>query len=532
MALDAIIISDSGEDSMSASNPLKLKLDGKIANIQTVKNFLKHQGSIKEPIEDDGVRSWSSAPKLNGLYLFSYLSQNQFQVAFVNSYYEEKKKFHKLLSENPCAVIISTTFIHSKQSLYNLAQDIRAIAPDITIIAGGPFIYLSYRMLQRSSDRNYETQTAKKDFLFLNIDSEPSVDLYIISPRGEQMLCKTLECIKGSRSFENIPNSARLSGAAYLFTPQVDDIADTPDVRINWNFFHDDIFKAGVLPMQASHGCPYRCAFCNFTKDRRLMYLKPFEQLIGELETVSNCGAQYVWFVDDNFRLGKNDLNAICRGLIDHGSPINWMSFMRASTLENVDAASLRQSGCIEVQLGIESADSQILENMNKQSNPELYEKVITKLLAAGINCSCYFIFGFPGETDETAQRTVEFIKRIDSLNTDGFVAWSIFPFILSPLSPIYEMEMRQKYQLEGYMGHWKHITMDSQKASSAVLKAFMEIENSGPIYRGDNLDTILSLIPSKRKKFHAIRHRLAKLALNGRLDSSEIIKSFAGIFP
>ena len=98
-------------------------------------------------------------------------------------------------------------------------------------------------------------------------------------------------------------------------------------------------------------------------------------------------------------------------------------------------------------------------------------------------------------------------------------------------MSPIYEMEMRQKYQLEGYMRHWKHITMDSQKALSILLKAFMEIENSGPIYRGDNLDTIFSLIPSKRKKFHATRHRLAKSALNGRIDASEIVKSFAGIF-
>jgi hypothetical protein len=125
--------------------------------------FQIHQGRIKSPIENDDVKSWSSAPKLNGIYLFSYLNQNQFQVGLINSYCEEKKKFIKLLNDNPRAFIISTTFIHNKQSLCGLVQDIRALAPDIFIIVGSPFIYLSYMMLQKSSDRNYETQAAKKD---------------------------------------------------------------------------------------------------------------------------------------------------------------------------------------------------------------------------------------------------------------------------------------------------------------------------------------------------------------------------------
>jgi anaerobic magnesium-protoporphyrin IX monomethyl ester cyclase len=530
MAIDAIIISDSQEDSVSGSNPLKLKLQGRVANIQVVNNYLRHQGKIKLPIKYDGMKSWSSAPKLNGLFLFSYLNQNKFQVALVNSYYEEKKKFINLLNENPRAVIISTTFIHNKKSLCNVAKDIRALAPDVFIIVGGPFIYLSYMMLQRSSDRDYDTQSAKEDLLFLNIDNEPSVDLYIISPRGEKTLCKTLKCLIENRSIGGIPNSARLSGETYIFTSRIDDVSDAPEVYIDWNSLPNNFFQTGALPMQASNGCPYRCTFCNFNKDRRLLYIKPSEQLICEMESVSNHGAQYIWFVDDNFRLGRGDLDAFCRSIISRGISLKWMSFMRASTLENVNAKLLRQSGCIEVQLGLESADPQILKNMNKRSTPELYEKTIRKLLSAGINCSCYFIFGFPGETDETAQRTVEFIKRIDSLNSEGYVAWSIFPFILSPLSPIYENEMRQKYHLTGYMKHWKHSSMDSKRALYIVLKAFMEIENSGAIYRGDNLDILNSLDYYKRKEFQVIRHRLSKLALNGRIDSNEIVESFAGI--
>ena len=82
---------------------------------------------------------------------------------------------------------------------------------------------------------------------------------------------------------------------------------------------------------------------------------------------------------------------------------------------------------------------------MNKRASTELYEKVLHNTLAAGINCSCYLIFGFPGETEASAERTIAFMKQFDNASYDGTIAWSIFPFVLAPLSPIYEPEARKK---------------------------------------------------------------------------------------
>jgi radical SAM superfamily enzyme YgiQ (UPF0313 family) len=207
------------------------------------------------------------------------------------------------------------------------------------------------------------------------------------------------------------------------------------------------------------------------------------------------------------------------------------MSFIRASSLKKVDIELLRRSGCIEVQLGLESADPQILRNMNKKATPELYAEVVGKSLAAGINCSCCFLFGFPGETEESSLRTIEFIKSIEHPQYEGIMTWSIFPFILAPLSPIYEYENRKRYGLTGYMQNWKHNTMDSNKARKEVKKAFLELDNSGPIYNGDNLDMLVDLAPSKRKKFVAIRHRLSKLAMKHSLKKQDIIQAFSEVF-
>jgi radical SAM superfamily enzyme YgiQ (UPF0313 family) len=299
------------------------------------------------------------------------------------------------------------------------------------------------------------------------------------------------------------------------------------DYPIDWAAIPDPIFRSGVLPIQASGGCPYNCAFCNFTKDHQLKWVKPVDRIVAEMKALAERGARYVWFVDDNFRLGKRDLEAVCRRFIDERIDLRWMTFIRASTLDKIDPGVLRQAGCIEVQLGLESADPQILKNMNKKATPELYDRVLKKLLKAGINCSCYFIFGFPGETEESAQRTRDFIISYDNGIYDGSLSWSMFPFMLAPLSPIYEREARTKYGLSGYMNKWKHATMNSEQAREQVLKTFLEIENSGPIYRGDNQDIIRGMQPGMRIQFYAMRHKLSKMALTGELSEEKMIQSF-----
>ena len=530
MALDAIIIADSGEDSLSGTNPLRLSLDGKTAFIQVIANYLKNEGQVVPPVEGDARMSWSSAPKLNGIYLLSYLTRHGFDVELVDRYYDERDRFSHLLEQSPRSVIISTTFIHSKQALRKLVNDIRALAPDVFIIAGGPFIYLSYLILQRSREQNYETAAALDDFLFLNNNDEPSVNLSIISLRGEQILCEALENIKSNQSLDAVPNSARLNGGRYSFGSRIDDISDAEKVVIDWGSLPDRVFESGVVSMQASNGCPYNCTFCNFTKDRRLLFMKPLDELISELKAVLERGVRYVWFADDNFRLGRGDLHSVLERFIEEELPILWMSFIRASTLKNVNGELLRRSGCIEAQLGLESSDQKVLQNMNKKASPKLYSDVVRNLLGSGVNCSSYFIFGFPGETEETAARTREFIKSIEHPELEGVLSWSMFPFILSPMSPIYEPEMRKKYGLTGYMQNWKHRTMDSGRAMEHIRKTFLELEDSGPVSRGDNLDMLFELAPYQRKKLIALRHKFSKLAMTDHLSKDDLILSFGKV--
>ena len=68
---------------------------------------------------------------------------------------------------------------------------------------------------------------------------------------------------------------------------------------------------------------------------------------------------------------------------------------------------------------------------------------------------------------------------------------------------------------------------MNSDEAKAHIMQTFFEIENSGPIYRGDNQDIFSKIGPQARKKFEATRHLLSKAAVSGQLNKTDILHAF-----
>lgn len=525
--MDVIVIADSGSESVSGTSQLKLMVDDHVATIQAIKNFLDHNGKVVGPVTGEGISNWSSSLKLNGIFLYSYLSSQGFDVGLINNYYDEKDHFIQMLKQAPKAVVISTSFIMNKKTLNQMACDIKSLAPGIFIIAGGQFVHLSRRISERMNSENPIMDIFRSNYLFLEEGDEPPVDLYIISAAGESILSSALKMLKVKGKIDALPDTATYHGKNYVFSKKTDKVEKKGGVTVDWKNMPQDFFQSGVVPMQASYGCPYNCAFCNFMKDKRLMGVKPLDKLIEELKIVEERGTKYVWFVDDNFRLGKNDLKTVCQHFVDQDIKVKWKSFIRVSALEDMDMALLKKAGCIEVQLGLESADPSLLTRMNKRANPELNAQVVKNLMHAGINCSCYFLFGFPGETEETIKRTISFIKELEHPELDGYIYFTMFPFIIAPLSPISEPKNAQLYGLKGSMYDWEHNTMNARKARQHATNVFFELETSGIIYHGDNLDMLLGLSPTHRKEFIAIRHKMAKVAAMGTISKEDLIRSF-----
>jgi radical SAM superfamily enzyme YgiQ (UPF0313 family) len=248
------------------------------------------------------------------------------------------------------------------------------------------------------------------------------------------------------------------------------------------------------------------------------------------MTAVARRGVRYVWFVDDIFRLGQGDLASTCKEMIAAGLELKWMTFIRADTVKNIDFDLLKQAGCVELQLGLESADPVVLAAMNKKADPEVYRSTIEKALTAGINVSAYFLFGYPGETAESVARTIAFMQKVQFPDLPGSLTWSIYPFLLIPLSPIFELEERRRYDLQGYMMNWRHATMDYRGAMQAIKQAIVAMQDSAPIYRTDNLAMLEELDPGTRKAFFRARLHLAKLSAEGKAGPETVFSIFSEV--
>ena len=77
----------------------------------------------------------------------------------------------------------------------------------------------------------------------------------------------------------------------------------------------------------------------------------------------------------------------------------------------------LRNSGCIELFVGIESGSPRLLENINKTTNINLIKENLIKLFKAKINVKGYFIYGLPNETEQEAQMTYKLAIELKELS-------------------------------------------------------------------------------------------------------------------
>lgn len=91
----------------------------------------------------------------------------------------------------------------------------------------------------------------------------------------------------------------------------------------------------------------------------------------------------------------------------------------------------LRQSGCREIFIGIESGSERIRKKINKPGTTKQIENVISAILQSGIDVKGYFMFGFPSETTVDAEATYTLALRLKNISksTKGIFRTSVFQF-------------------------------------------------------------------------------------------------------
>jgi anaerobic magnesium-protoporphyrin IX monomethyl ester cyclase len=446
-------------------------------------------------------------PFLAGIYLYNYLSKRGINCGLINFLDIEIERFQNLLQQSPKAVALSSTFLIDIRAVKKVTQIIRQYAPDIKIILGGPLVYNSY-LLYQLRDSDYDTASCVQDYFFLNTDEQyyKDIDLFVIEEQGEETLHQVVDAIKNYQDCSEIPNLAYYQNDQLFFTSRKQEHNYFTEDLIQWDKIPDEYIYP-VFPMRGSLGCPYRCRYCNFAPNRAFR-LKSAEILGQEIAAIVVMGkVKIIRFTDDNLFLTRKHVEEYCRKIMEVGKGIQWASFIRANSISKENVKLLRDSGCISTMIGMESGNRSILREMNKKDTPEHYLEVVGLLNKHGISTQLTFLIGFPGETPQTIEDTINLINQFHNQGP-AINEVSIFPFGLAPLSPIFSPENRKKYNLSGYMMNRSHNTMNSEEARQYAGELFFRLKG---IHCHYGIEELLMLETTKLKKVSELRSQIRR---------------------
>jgi anaerobic magnesium-protoporphyrin IX monomethyl ester cyclase len=174
----------------------------------------------------------------------------------------------------------------------------------------------------------------------------------------------------------------------------------------------------------ATRGCPFNCFFCGSRKiwGRKVRFRSP-ENVIEEIHRLYKKGIRLVHFDDDTFGVKKEYIRRICTGLMEQCPGIRWSSEIHVKLVDEETTSLMKKSGCWRMQIGIESGNNRILQEMRKGITIEEAMEACRVIRRHGIELEAFFIVGFPQETEESLRDTITAIER----SRADTIAYSIF---------------------------------------------------------------------------------------------------------
>lgn len=396
-------------------------------------------------------------PSLAVAYLVNFLRQKGINAEGVNFFNTDRDKLAQLLACNPACVAITTTYYVDDDPIREIVAFIRRFNRATCIVVGGPRIL----SLSRSQPERIQTLT------FKSIDA----DIYVESSQGEATLARLVRTLADGGDLSVVPNlTFRWADGSFVRTPRETEDNSLEDNIIDWASFPPAAFTP-INYMRTARSCPFACEFCNYPAMAGNHTYLSVEAIERELRMMKDAGVRDVILIDDTFNVPFPRFKQICKMMIRNRFGFRWVSFFRCSSYDEEALDLMQESGCLGVYLGIESGAPEILKNMRKFARLDRYRESIGKLTERGILSLASMIIGFPGETAETVQHSIDFLNEA---RPTFYNAQVYYHDTQAPIE-----KRREEFNLTGSGYSWRHATMDWREAVALKEKMIGEVRHS-----------------------------------------------------
>ena len=208
-------------------------------------------------------------------------------------------------------------------------------------------------------------------------------------------------------------------------------------------------------------------------------------------------GVKTIRIVDEMFLLNPKYYVPLCKLLAERNKDdsLRMWSYSRIDTVKRPEILELvRKAGIKWLCLGIESGDKKVRLEVSKGKFEDVdVKKVIEKIHAADINVMANYIFGLPGDTSETIEKTY---KLSEELCTAG---WNTYAAMALPGSQLYKDAKEKNIKLpdsyEGYSFHsYETLPLPTDSLSA---KEILKLRDEAYV-RYHNYKPFLKLIENK----------------------------------
>ena len=377
----------------------------------------------------------------------------------------------KYISEySPDIIGISVLFSNFLDSAHTVARIAKEINPKIKVILGGNHISNSVIDYGYSKDLDSNLPDCITDL------EDENMDLAMIG-EGELAFVDLTNALINNEDINDIAGLVKKIGPKkYIINKKhrTTDLAELPRPARHLvdmeGYFKIGAFQGGkpksprVLSIMCSRGCPEKCTFCTTPQmwGSNIRW-RPVEKIMEEInEDVKKYNIGEIQFLDDTLTLDKNHLFEMCDELeklgvpwcTPNGTKVNYHLKEQAHMYQR-----MYDSGCYQITLAVESGSQRVLDTLiNKRLPLETVYPAIERAKKAGMLVHTFYIVGYPGETIEDMERTVDFAMN------SGADSYSFAVLQPLPGTPIYRQVVREKLW-------WPGRGLDDMMKRSSLIK-------------------------------------------------------------